>query len=165
MRSERSKKLLIGVSSLMLAVPGCVSIRHENELALIGAGSHQTHLPRNQCSSVAVSVQECGDPCRRPDSQAVRGIGLSGIEPTKPIRIVASGVKNGANRVCSSLIGFKERVHFQCNDWWSRQKEKNNPPPWPKFHPVPAKPAFESQTGDIADSPEIFGAFGPAKEE
>jgi hypothetical protein len=88
-----------------------------------------------------------------------------GVRPWIPLRNAASGIKNGATQICSSMLGFKDKMHARCNDWNSKRKEKNNPPPWPKFHPVPAKPVFEAQTGEMANAPEIFGAFGTAAEE
>jgi hypothetical protein len=63
------------------------------------------------------------------------------------------------------MLGVKDKLQTHCSDWHSKRKEKNNPPPWPKFHPVPAKPVFEAQSGEMANAPEIFGTFGPAAEK
>lgn len=165
MRKKHSKSEIIGILSLMLFGSGCVSIRHENALPFDHAIAARPQISTSSDHGMGVRCQECADPCEVPGPQYPVEISMPWMKPSRPLRYVASGVKTGANKVCSSVSGWKERVCTQYNDWWSQQKQKNNPPPWPKFHPVPAKPVFEGQSGGGAESPEIFGAFGPAKDE
>jgi hypothetical protein len=47
-----------------------------------------------------------------------------------------------------------------CSDWIARKKEEANPPPWPRFHPIPTKPVFEPEEQSPNDAPEAFGTFG-----
>lgn len=165
MRKKRSTSQTIGILSLMLFGSGCVSIRHENELPFDHEIVAQPQISRSSDHVLGIGCRECEDPCIATGPQQPIGISVPWMNPARPLRYVASGVKTGANKVCSSVAGLKERVCTHCNDWWSQQKQKNNPPPWPKFHPVPAKPVFEGQPGGGAESPEIFGAFGPAQDE
>jgi hypothetical protein len=49
-----------------------------------------------------------------------------------------------------------------CN-WVNEKKAAANAPPWPRFHPVPTKPVFESDQSEQAEeamSPEVYGRFG-----
>jgi hypothetical protein len=51
--------------------------------------------------------------------------------------------------------------HGLCH-WYQRKREDANAPPWPHFHPVPTKPAFEPETpySDVDATPEAYGTFG-----
>lgn len=165
MRIERTKQFWIGLLSLTLAVPGCVSIRHESEFGPNDFAPLQSHMTCDVCGPVEPQLAGCSDPCEGADLESPMGVELPRLQPMVPLRNAAAGVKNGVNRICSSMFGIKERLHARCNEWQTKRKEKNNPPPWPKFHPVPAKPVFETQTGELGNSPEIFGNFGPAAED
>ncbi len=44
--------------------------------------------------------------------------------------------------------------------WIQRKKEDANQPPWPRFHPIPAKPVFEPSEETLPMDPEIYGRFG-----
>ena len=44
--------------------------------------------------------------------------------------------------------------------WVNEKKAAANAPPWPRFHPVPTKPVFESDQAEEAMSPEVYGRFG-----
>lgn len=165
MRNERTKQFWIGLLSMTLAAPGCVSIRHENEFGPNDFAPLQSHLNCGFSGSSEPQLQGCCDPCEVTDLHQSMDMANPGVRPWIPLRNAASGIKNGATQICSSMLGFKDKMHARCNDWNSKRKEKNNPPPWPKFHPVPAKPVFEAQTGEMANAPEIFGAFGTAAEE
>ena len=165
MRNERTKHFWIGLLSLTLAAPGCVSIRHKKEFGPNDFSPLQSHLNCGHCGPIEPQLQGCEDPCEVMDLHHPMDMAIPGLQPWVPVRNAASGMKNGASRICSSMLGLKDRMHARCSDWQSKRKEKDNPPPWPKFHPVPAKPVFEAQTGEMANAPEIFGAFGPASEE
>lgn len=52
--------------------------------------------------------------------------------------------------------GLKAAMHA----WILRKKEDANQPPWPRFHPIPAKPVFEPSEETLPMDPEIYGRFG-----
>jgi hypothetical protein len=47
--------------------------------------------------------------------------------------------------------------------WVDKKKREANPPPWPRFHPIPTQPAFESQQEPNTTVPENYGCFGPSE--
>lgn len=169
MRNERTKQLLIGVLSGMLAVPGCVSIRHESELGTNDFAPLQNYWGCDPCETMGSQTQCCDVACEVTDLNHPTEMPIRGLQPLVPlgnaVSGVAVGVKNGVGRIGGGIVGLKGKVQKHCVDWQSKRKQKSNPPPWPKFHPVPAKPAFEAAAGDMSTTPETFGSFGPTSEE
>jgi hypothetical protein len=165
MRKERKKQLLIGLLGCLLAAPGCVSIQHESEFGPNDFAPLQSHLNCVHCIPQGSQTVGCNSSYSETDLHHPTDMPVHGMQPLLSLRYAATGIKNGAGRVGSSVVGFKDKVHAHCSDWHSKRKQKSNPPPWPKFHPLPAKPAFEAATGDIANTPGTFGSFGPAANE
>ena len=168
MRNERTKQLFIGALSCLLAASGCVSIRHESELGPNDFVPMQSCWGRESCEILGSQTQCCDIGCEMTDLDHPTEMPIHGMQPLVPLRNAASGavvaLKNGVGRIGSGIVRLKGNVQTHCGDWQSKHKQKNNPPPWPKFHPVPAKPAFEAATGDMATTPGTFGSFGPASE-
>ncbi|HUP78838.1 MAG TPA: hypothetical protein VM260_09800, partial [Pirellula sp.] len=44
--------------------------------------------------------------------------------------------------------------------WIRSKQEEASAPPWPRFHPVPTKPVFESEENESSTTPEVYGQFG-----
>lgn len=173
MRAVRSKLLLAGILGLMLCGTGCVSICHERDFDAamgtplgasllaresIATEPHPAVLPRSHayphtgvarviCEDCGESHSNCAMPCH---------------PPAEPLLDAVSGLRSGAGQIYYRALGAKQELHSKCTDWRNRRKEKSSPPPWPKFHPVPAKPVFESESTEPLTAPDIFGTFGPA---
>jgi hypothetical protein len=176
MRNERTKQLLIGVLSCMLATPGCVSVRHACELGSNEFVPLQNYVGGAPRETLGFQAQRCDIGCEVTDLKHPTEMPIHGVQPLVPLRNAAlgivTGLKDGAGQVGSSLVGLKGKVqgHWvkvqgHCGDWQSKRKQKSNPPPWPKFHPVPAKPVFEAASGDMSTTPGTFGSFGTIAEE
>lgn len=174
MRNEGTKQLLIGVLGCFLAAPGCVSIRHESELGTREFVPLQSCCEAEPCQTLGSQTQCCEIGCEVSDLNHSSDLNhptempVHGIQPLVPLKNAASaaviGLRNGGARIGDSVVRLKGKVHTHCVDWQAKHKQKSNPPPWPKFHPVPAKPVFEAAAGDMATAPGTFGAFGPATE-
>lgn len=174
MRAVRSKLLLAGILGLMLCGSGCVSICHERDFdaalrpPLPGAPllarksiarDHQpTVLPRSNAHPHAGVARVTREDCGESDCDCA----MPCHPPAEPLLDAVSGLRIGAGHFYYRALGAKQDLHSKCTDWRNRRKEKSNPPPWPKFHPVPAKPVFESDSTEPLTAPDIFGTFGPA---
>lgn len=61
--------------------------------------------------------------------------------------------------VAQQRCGFQSRK-AAVHGWIHRKKEDAKQPPWPRFHPLPAKPVFEPNEETFPGDPEIYGRFG-----
>ena len=124
------------VFMLAFQVTGCVSYRHAalNDSLLVSNCGH----PTNGCEPFP-SV-ECCELC---DADDVSKRWLSRLRP------VAAWPAQRCGAIKASVCG-----------WVNEKKAAANAPPWPRFHPVPTKPVFESDQADEAMSPEVYGRFG-----
>ncbi|XZE18731.1 hypothetical protein SH449x_004033 [Pirellulaceae bacterium SH449] len=173
MRAVRSKQLLAGVLGLMLCGSGCVSICHERDFdSAFGTPSGVPLLARDFSTR---EPEPKARPLRHPQphpgvarvihedcGESHCDCAMPSHPPAEPLLDAVSGLRSGAGHLYYRALGAKHDLHSKCTDWRNRRKEKSNPPPWPKFHPVPAKPVFESDTTESLTAPDIFGAFGPS---
>jgi hypothetical protein len=174
MRVVRSKLLLAGILGLMLCGSGCVSICHEREFdAAMGPRLLGAPLLARQSGAREPQPIVIPPSCARPHPGVARvtreDCGESHCEcvvpchpPAEPLLDAMSGLRSGLGHLYYRTLGAKQELQSKCIDWRNRRKEKFNPPPWPKFHPVPAKPVFESDSTEPLTAPDIFGTFGPA---
>jgi hypothetical protein len=137
------------VSMLSFQATGCVSYRHAalNDSLLVSNCGRNTNccepLPFSRSHPAGVThdgAVECCDLC---DAGDVSKRWLSRLRP------VAAWPVQRCGAMKASVCG-----------WVNEKKAAANPPPWPRFHPVPAKPVFESDQADEAMSPEVYGRFG-----
>ena len=143
MTKKRLKKRLIALLVLLtLHGTGCVSIRKvpENSVSKVA----------NCGLSNAPALDEC---CELYDRSAVA---KRWARQLNPIKLVPSGVSEWVSQQPGRCSAMKASVQ----GWIRKKKEESNPPPWPRFHPVPTKPVFESDEIDSSSTPEIYGRFG-----
>lgn len=73
-----------------------------------------------------------------------------------PVKLVPSGVSEWVSQQHGRCFALKASIH----GWIHTKRAEANPPPWPRFHPVPTKPVFESDEQESSATPEIYGRFG-----
>ena len=162
MRKERSKRILLCILGSIASLPGCISLHQASSLNCCETlhtvephfhGVRDAIAVRSHRLPHRVSVADCAVPeCDYPFEDS-------------PLRGAAASLRHGVSQAMFRVHGWKAGLHSQCSEWWADRKEKRNPPPWPKFHPLPTKPAFEPQAGEGQGSPGIFGAFGAAESD
>jgi len=89
------------------------------------------------------------------------------VDRLSPRKIVPDGLKAW---VCESKQRSADWIAVQrsrhqshraaMHAWIQRKREDANQPPWPRFHPIPAKPVFEPSEETLPVDPEIYGRFG-----
>ena len=107
-----------------------------------------TFLSSNGCIAIQnkpshVPVSYCEEPCPLYDRAEVAKMWAGRVHPA---------------RLTPAPIG---RMKAKMSDWIRRKKEEANPPPWPRFHPVPTRPVFEPTDETEPMDPEMYGQFGP----
>jgi hypothetical protein len=128
--------LLCGVFMLSFQATGCVSFRHAalNDSLLVSNCAHQTN-----CCEPLPAVECCG----------LCDVGDISKNCLSRIRPVAVWPAERCEAMKASVCG-----------WVNEKKAAANAPPWPRFHPVPTKPVFESDQAEEAMPPEVYGRFG-----
>lgn len=131
---------------------GCITLR---------SGPSQT-LNLQNCSTVTTEIN--GECCELYDRREVAKQWASRLNPVK---LVPQRVYDWTGNAKSRSSQFIQNQHGRClaacdsmHGWIHKKKEEANPPPWPRFHPVPTHPAFEPQDGMPSDAPGEFGRFG-----
>lgn len=89
------------------------------------------------------------------------------VDRLSPRKIVPDGVKvwfcESKQRSADWIAGQRSRYQGKkaaMHTWLQRKKEDAIQPPWPRFHPIPAKPVFEPGEETLPMDPEIYGRFG-----
>jgi hypothetical protein len=77
-------------------------------------------------------------------------------QPFSPLQRMKALAARGAEPIA--------RLRYRCQDKIAAYREAANPPPWPKFHPVPVQPAFTPRETELVNAPDSFGSFGPSPE-
>ena len=116
---------------------------------------------QNAPSKSHASIANCGlqhaadleESCELHDRRAVMQRWASQLNPMK---LVPSGVSEWVSEQPGRCAAVKASVH----GWIHTKRAEANPPPWPRFHPVPTKPVFESDEEESSATPEIYGRFG-----
>lgn len=145
-----TKLIWLGVLFMLsFQATGCVSIRQAalDDSHFVSNCGHPTNccepLPFSSSHPADVThggAVECCDFCETGD------VSESWISRFRPV------VAWPAQR-CGAM---KDSVR----GWVNEKKAAANAPPWPRFHPVPTKPVFESDQAEEAMSPDVYGRFG-----
>ena len=141
-----TKLIWLGVVFMLsFQATGCISIRQPalNDSHFVSNCGHQTICCEPIVSSrshQAGGADECCDFCE------TGYISEGWINRFRPVA-AWPGQRCGALK--DSVFG-----------WVKEKRAAANAPPWPRFHPVPTKPVFESDHAEEATSPEMYGRFG-----
>ena len=145
-RSKLNRLSWLNLALGMLIIPniGCISVR-------------------NSSSSGFPVVANCNQIQREPANSAEfcplydrRDVLRQWAGKLNPIRLIPCQVTDWTSNQRSRCVAA--RTSFQ--GWIRAKKEAANAPPWPRFHPVPTKPVFESEENESSMAPEVYGQFG-----
>lgn len=127
---------------LSLTSTGCVSIRTVPQRTVPAVAN---------CGLSNVAASERG--CELYDRSAIV---KKWARQLNPIKLVPTGVSDWVSQQPERCSAMKASVQ----GWVHKKKEEANPPPWPRFHPVPTHPVFESDEAEYSEMPAIYGRFG-----
>jgi hypothetical protein len=163
------------IAIMLVAQTGCLVVRQPGsnscEPVLIGNGLNRTALISNVGDSFAsdCACSECvGEmPCELYDRKEVLKRWLHAARPSNiiPQRVQDLGAKVRDQSI-QIRVNQKQRcdaLAAKCEEWkaWCEMKKREaNPPPWPKFHPVPARPAFSRSEMSPWNTPDAYGTIG-----
>jgi len=140
-------------SILFLPLVGCISIQKSPELPRV-----------TSCGVVSGPEQPLA--CELHDRREVFQHWTSRMNPAQMVPpSVAAWSRDCKHRTSSWVGNQRDRCRLATSSlgsWIQAKKDEANAPPWPRFHPVPAKPAFEPERNADSDTPEIYGRFGKA---
>ena len=116
---------------------------------------------QNAPSTSRTSIANCGlnngadlaESCQLHDRRAVM---QRWARQLNPVQLVPSGVSEWVSQQPSRCSAVKDSIH----GWIHTKRAEANPPPWPRFHPMPTKPVFESNDEESSTMPETYGRFG-----
>lgn len=115
--------------------------------------------------NTASLLQNTASPCSCSDPSLADGDGRGDIpecyplmDDLRPVRpeLVPARVKDAGFQLYARACDFKDRFRARhavsCEGWKTWYQSKVKPPkepPWPKFHPVPAAPAFTPREDEV----------------
>ena len=163
------------IAIMLVAQTGCLVVRQPGsnscEPFLISNGLNRTDLVGNagdgcagDCSS-SESFEEM--PCELYDRKEVL---KRWLHAARPSNIIPQRVQNLGAKVRDQSIQMCVNQKQRCDAlaakgeewkaWCAMKKAEANPPPWPKFHPVPARPAFSRSEMSPWNTPDAYGTIG-----
>ncbi|MCU0717708.1 MAG: hypothetical protein MUD03_16435 [Pirellula sp.] len=137
----------VGLVPLMLPMLGCTIVR-------VPAGSRlhdfQSPASLHSCSASELAVRDY-EGSELPECHPI----LDDLRPVKP-ELIPARVKDAGFQLYARTCDLKDRCQARhaasCEGWkiWFQTKVKPpKEPPWPKFHPVPAAPAFTPREDEV----------------
>ncbi|MCE3015616.1 MAG: hypothetical protein ACK56W_06515 [Pirellula sp.] len=167
------------IAIMLVAQTGCLVVRQPGsnscEPVLIGNGLIRTALVGNAGDGSASDCSSCESvgemPCELYDRKEVLKRWLHAARPSNiiPQRVQDLGAKARDQSIqiranqkqrCDALAANCGEKCEEWKAWWEMKKRDANPPPWPKFHPVPARPAFSRSEMSLWNMPDAYGTIG-----
>ncbi len=143
-------------AALLLTVTGCARFSTHDGRIIQPCDSCWSGIDQSvSITGACDEVSECE--CCQPD--LAHRLIVDPMSRAKDAVVCMACSVRGAGEQCS------DRVHGWCADahaWRLKKKRERNPPPHPRFHPVPVKPVFAHQPGSLSEDPEFYGRFGVA---
>ena len=162
------------IAFMLVAQTGCLVVREPGsnscEPVLIGNRLIRTALvgnARDGCAGDYSSSESVGElPCELYDRKEVLKRWLHAARPSS---IIPQRVQNLGAKVRDQSIQMCVNQKQRCDAlaakgeewkaWCEMKKMEANPPPWPKFHPVPARPAFSRSEMSPSHTPDAYGTI------
>lgn len=147
------------IAYLLAAQTGCIMIRQP------GSSSFEPILVGNARASSACDTP-CETPCELYDRKEVL---KRWLETARPSNIIPDRIQNMGAKIRDHSVQMHANQKQRCDEmvakcgewkaWCEMKKREANPPPWPKFHPVPARPAFSRSEFSNMSTPEAYGTI------
>ena len=127
-------------------------------------------LPNTGCISIGNSSPS-GFPviaqCNQIQTEPVNSAEFCPLYDRRDVLKQWAGKLNPARLIPCQVIDWTSNQRSRClaartsvQGWIRAKKEEASAPPWPRFHPVPTKPVFESEEHESSMTPEVYGQFG-----
>ena len=136
-----------------IASSGCVSIQS---------------APKLQSGPTSMNISNAPvDDCQLYDRSEAAKQWMDRLSPRKLVPGSVSDWVCESKQKSSDWIAERRFKHesrkASMHAWIQRKKEDANQPPWPRFHPLPAKPVFEPSEETLPMDPDIYGRFGKSE--
>ncbi len=131
---------------LSLSAAGCVTLRQPRS-----TNNAQRHLACDS-SGVHSATTECWEMQSELDSN-------SWIEPLRPRNLIPPPLQAIGCQIrerCTELGDLPMAMKAKWSFWLEEKRKAANPPPWPRFHPLPTRPVFSGKEDSIPH-PESYG--------